>query len=304
MPFGLKNAPSEFQCIMNEIFNPYTEFSIVYIDDVLLYSDNIDQHWKHLDIFVKTIKNQGLVVLAPKVVIFQTEIRFLGHNIKRGTIVPIQRSLEFASNFPDEIKDKTQLQRFLGCLNYIANFYKELRIICKPLFQRLRKNPLPWTDQHTQAVKTVKDHVQRLPCLSICHPTAPKIVETDASELGFGGILKQTIDGKNYLVRYVSGSWNDTQQKYSTVKKEILAIVLTIQKLQDDLINQKFVLKVDCQSAKFILKKDVKNLASKQIFSRWQALLSAFDFTIEHIKGSENSLPDFLTREFLQGRNE
>ena len=70
--------------------------------------------------------------------------------------------------------------------------------------------------------------------------------------------------------------------------------------MQDDLINQKFVLKVDSQSAKFILKKDVKNLASKQIFARWQALLSVFYFTIEHIKGSENSLPDFLTREFLQ----
>ena len=303
MQFGLKNAPSEFQCIMNEIFNPYTEFTIVYIDDVLIYFDNVDQHWKHLEIFFKTVKTQGLVVSAPKVVLFQTEIRFLGHNIKRGTIIPIQRSLEFANKFPDEIKDKTQLQRFLGCLNYVANFYKELRIICKPLFQRLRKNPLPWTDQHTQAVRTVKKQVQKLLCLFICHPNAPKIVETDASELGFGGILKQNIDGKEYLVRYVSGSWNDTQQKYSTVKKEILAIVLTIQKLQDDLINQKFILKVDCQSAKFILKKDVKNLASKQIFARWQALLSVFDFTIEHIKGSENSLPDFLTREFLQGKS-
>ena len=68
------------------------------------------------------------------------------------------------------------------------------------------------------------------------------------------------------------------------------------------MINQKFVLKVDCQSAKFILKKNVKNLASEQIFARWLALLSVFDFTIEHIKGSENSLSDFLTREFLQGK--
>ena len=56
MPFGLKNAPSEFQSIMNDIFNPYTEFSIVYIDDVLIYSDNIDQHWKHLNIFFQVAK--------------------------------------------------------------------------------------------------------------------------------------------------------------------------------------------------------------------------------------------------------
>ncbi|KAK3188030.1 hypothetical protein Dsin_027591 [Dipteronia sinensis] len=115
-------------------------------------------------------------------------------------------------------------------------------------------------------------------------PYTPKIVEIDVSDLGYGGILKQIINDKECLIRYVSGSWNGTQHKYSTVKKEILAIVLTIQKFQDDLINQKFILKVDCQSTKFILKKDVKNLASKQIFARWQALLSAFDFDIEYIK--------------------
>ncbi|KAK0598206.1 hypothetical protein LWI29_032525 [Acer saccharum] len=220
MPFGLKNAPSEFQSIMNEIFNPYTEFSIVYIDDVLIYSDNIDQHWKHLDIFLQTAKHQGLVVSAPKIVLYQTKIRFLGHNIKRGTILPIQRSLEFADKFPDVIKDKTQLQRFLGCLNYIANFCQQLRIICKPLFQRLKKNPAPWTEEHTLAVKKIKAQVKSLQCLVICHPTAPKIVETDASELGYGGILKQVINNQECLVRYVSGVWNDTQQKYSTVKKK------------------------------------------------------------------------------------
>ena len=50
MPFGLKNAPSEFQNIMNDIFTPFTDFSIVYIDDVLIFSKTIDDHWKHLNI--------------------------------------------------------------------------------------------------------------------------------------------------------------------------------------------------------------------------------------------------------------
>ena len=63
-----------------------------------------------------------------------------------------------------------------------------------------------------------------------------------------------------------------------------------------------FLLRIDCKSAKEILQKDVQNIASKQIFARWQAILSIFDFKIEFIKGNENSLPDFLTREFLQNR--
>jgi hypothetical protein len=54
---------------------------------------------------------------------------------------------------------------------------------------------------------------------------------------------------------------------------------------------------------KHVLEKDVKNIASKQIFARWQAILSIFDFKIEYIKGSQNSIPNFLTREFLQEKN-
>ena len=67
MPFGLKNAPSEFQKIMNDIFNPFQDFSIVYIDDVLIFSQNIDQHFKHLRTFFTTVKRSGLVVSKPKI---------------------------------------------------------------------------------------------------------------------------------------------------------------------------------------------------------------------------------------------
>ena len=95
---------------------------------------------------------------------------------------------------------------------------------------------------------------------------------------------------------------NDCQKNYSTVKKEVLSIVLCISKFQSDLLNQNFLLRIDCKSAKEILLKDVKNIASKQIFARWQALLSIFYFDIEFIRGENNSLPDFLTREFLQNR--
>ena len=61
---------------------------------------------------------------------------------------------------------------------------------------------------------------------------------------------------------------------------------------------------IDCKSAKSVLQKDVKNIASKHIFARWQAILSNFDFQIEYIKGENNSIPDFLTREFLQDSRE
>ena len=301
VPFGLKNAPSDFQNIMNNIFNPFSHFTIVYIDDVLIYSNSIEEHWKHLKSFFITVKTNGLALSPSKCALFQTKVRFLGHTIQYGKIKPIDRAIEFASKFPDEILDKTQLQRFLGSLNYIGEFYKDLRKQCTPLFERLQSNPPPWTSIHTSIVQDIKKYVKTLPCLGIANPSAFKIVETDASEVGFGGILKQKLDpsSREEIVCFHSGAWDSTQQNYSTIKKEILSLVLCINKFQHELLNQKFLVRIDCQSAKYILEKDVQNIASKQIFARWQALLSIFDFDIQYIKGSENSIPDFLTREFL-----
>ena len=90
-------------------------------------------------------------------------------------------SIEFDDKFPDEIKDKKQLQRFLGCLNYVSDYFKDLRIICAPA----------QTEHHTSLVEEIKQRVKRLPCISIPHPNALLIVESDASNLGYRGILKQ-----------------------------------------------------------------------------------------------------------------
>jgi phospholipid N-methyltransferase len=146
----------------------------------------------------------------------------------------------------DEILKKTQLQRFLESLNYVADFYKNLRKKCKPLFDRLQKNPPPWTEIHTSVVKEVKLHVQTLPCLGIPTIDSFKIVETDASDIGYGGILKQQVHSNHHeqIVCFHSGVWNSAQRNYSTIKKVILSIVLCISKFQDDLLNQKFLIRV------------------------------------------------------------
>ena len=82
-----------------------------------------------------------------------------------------------------------------------------------------------------------------------------------------------------------------------------MAIVLCVSKFQFDLLNQRFLIRIDCKAAKDVLQKDVKNIASKQIFARWQAILSIFDFDIEYIKGDSNLILDFLTKEFLQNKS-
>ena len=109
MPFGLKNAPSKFQNIMNEIFNPFSTHAIVFIDDVLIFSESLEQHKKHLRAFLNIVKLNGLIVSAPKIKLFETKVRFLGFDIYHGVIKPIDRSIQFTEKFLDQILDKTQL---------------------------------------------------------------------------------------------------------------------------------------------------------------------------------------------------
>ena len=147
------------------------------------------------------------------------------------------------------------MQRFLRCFNYVSDYFKDLRIICEPSYKRLRKNEPTWTKNHTNLVKEIKQRVKHLPCINFLHLNALLIVELDAPNLGYRGILKQEYNNQVHIVRYHSETWLGTQINYSTVKKKVLLIVSCISKFQSDLINKKFLLKIDCKVAKDILQK-------------------------------------------------
>lgn len=136
VPFGLKNALSEFQNIINDIFTHiYRILNCLHWWCILVFLESVNQQWNHLNSFVQIIKNNGLVVSPTKIKLFQDKMRFLGHNIYQGTITPIDRSIQFADKFLDEIKNTSQLQSFLGSLNYVSDCYKNLGKICRPFFK-------------------------------------------------------------------------------------------------------------------------------------------------------------------------
>lgn len=111
----------------------------------------------------KIVIPNGLVISNAKMSLFQTHIRFLGHQICQGKISPIQRSFDFASNFFDIITDRTVLQRFFESLNYIFPFYKNLSKDLAPLTNRLKKvNKLPWNDNLTTLVRSIKQKIKAL----------------------------------------------------------------------------------------------------------------------------------------------
>ena len=155
----------EWEKINKNIFNTHSKFCIVYIDDVLIFSQSIDQHFKHLYTFFHTAQQNGLAVSKSKISLFQTRVRFLGHYNCQGTLIPIERSLSFTNKFPDKITDKTQLQRFLGSLNYILDYYLNINCLAKPWHDRLKTNLIQWSDLHTSIVRQIKQQVQTIPLL-------------------------------------------------------------------------------------------------------------------------------------------
>jgi len=218
MHFGLKHAPSKFQKVMDSIFKPCFNWLLVYIDDILIFSKNIQDHFKHVQTFVQLVKRNGLVLSKKKIEVFQTSVKFLGHAIFNGPFVQLvkrnglvlskkkievfqtsikflghaifngqislqKHALEFSEKFPDIIIDKTHLQRFIGCLNYVSNFYQDCAKDRSLLNQRLKKNPLPWTEAHTKAVQRIKGKVKTLPIFYVADDNAFKIVKSDASNI-------------------------------------------------------------------------------------------------------------------------
>ncbi|GJQ95985.1 enzymatic polyprotein [Tanacetum coccineum] len=95
--------------------------------------------------------------------------------------------------------------------------------ICKPLYDRLKKNPKPWTEEHTKIVKTIKDKIKELPCLNIPHPEASLIVETDASDIGYGGSPSPSCSTRSMIKE----DSDDIARRIRDCKEEDLARIIS-----------------------------------------------------------------------------
>ena len=227
LAFGINNAPSEFQKRMEDIFRDYP-WILVYIDDILICSHSLQEHLKHLQIFYDLVYKHGLVLSEPKMEIGKIEIEFLGLKINKGTVVLQNHVLQIFIKFPDQIMEKTQLQRFLGSLNYIRPFYKGQAEDIHVLQQRLKKNPPSWSREMTAAVKRIKEKVWLFPALTLPSGNGDLIIEIDASAHTWGGVLIEALAQKENICGYGSGSFKKTELNHLASQKEILAVKKTI----------------------------------------------------------------------------
>ncbi|XP_022854819.1 uncharacterized protein LOC111376123 [Olea europaea var. sylvestris] len=130
---------------MVKIFQPLLKTALIYIDDILSFSENKDIHDLLIQRFTEIVTEHGIMLSKKKMIIAVFEIDFLGMHIKNGNYSLQPHIAEELLKFPNENLTKQQVQQFLGAINYMTNFFKQLTPIIRPLQEMLKKNPPQWS---------------------------------------------------------------------------------------------------------------------------------------------------------------
>ncbi|RDX83586.1 hypothetical protein CR513_35475, partial [Mucuna pruriens] len=294
LPFGLKVAPSLFQKVMTRIFEPLLEHAIIYIDDILLFSRNMETHKALLNQFFDIANQYGLMFSEKKIHLAQSEIDFLGMHFSQGSYQPQPHIAEELLKFPDQSLIVKQIQQFLRIVNYIRDFIPHVARYTSPLSKLLKKDPPPWGPEQTQAIQELKKIAQSPPALKI--PGEEKhILQTDASDFYWGAVLIEELENKKFYCGHASGQFKEAERHYHTTFKEALAVKNGIKKFDFHLRRHHFEVQMDNSSFPKILEFKNKISPDPQIL-RLKDWLSRYDFSVKHIKGKQNLIPDLLSR--------
>ncbi|KAH9780555.1 hypothetical protein KPL71_008123 [Citrus sinensis] len=253
-----------------------------------------DEHRQLLTQFYDIVHSHGIMLSAKKSTIATDNIEFLGMIIKDGHYQPGKHIAQELLHFPDQHFFKRQVQQFLGIINYIRDFIPHVDHYTHHLSALLKKKPPEWNTDHTNAVTTLKQIAQNPPPLKLI-TDGKRILQTDASDDSWGAILLEEINGKEHFIAYASGQFSDTQKHYHSVFKEILAVKNGIKKFEYHLIGHHFLIRMDSSAFPNILNFKGKTVPEKMLL-RLKDWFSKYDFLVKHIKGSQNLIPDMLSR--------
>jgi len=229
MPFGLCNAPAAFQRWINEVLMEYIDMCcIVYLDDVLIYSNTLRQHQKDVSNILKAIRRSGMKVKPSKCEFHRSETEYLGFIIGQEGVKrdPFKTQAIWDWTTPSKIKE---IQCFLGFCNFYRRFIEGFSRMARPLYARTKKESIgnsEWGDKEQRAFDELRTKLTTAPVLVYFDPLAPTKIETDASKYVCSGILSQQCqDGKWRPVAYRSKTMSSAECNYDIHDKDLLAIL-------------------------------------------------------------------------------
>lgn len=294
MPFGLKNAPATFQRMMNEVLEGLiNKICVVYLDDILVFSTSLQEHMINLRLVFQRLRRYNLKVQVDKCNFLKKETQFLGHTITANGVKPNNDKIEAIDSIPLPTT-QTQIKSFLGITGYYRKFIKDYAKIAQPMTFYLKKNKkIDIKDiTYVKAHQELKNALQSKPVLIYPDFNEKFTLTTDASDYAIGAVLSQ----KGHPITFISRTLNVHERNYSTTEKELLAIVWAVKYLRPYLYGRKFDLKTDHQPLKWLQMKNLGKDISPRL-QRWILQLGEYDMRIEYLKGTSNTVADFLSRE-------
>ena len=205
---------------MDNIFK-YYDFIHIYVDDMLISSNDKEQHLEHLNIFVDLCITHGIWISKKKSIIGESKIEFLGLIIDAEGIELQTHILEKIKDFPEKIKDRKQLQRFLGILNYAEGFIKNPADLRKPLRKLTsEKQRFEFTTEYESHISFIKSQYVSLPKLKLYLDNDDRILEIDSSESTWAAVLKMIYNNCEELC--------ETPRKSNFMKKGKMVILVKI----------------------------------------------------------------------------
>jgi transposase InsO family protein len=294
-PFGIKPLTQRFQSVMEKILEPVSDFALVYVDDIIVFSDgSAEDHAAKTAAVLDLLTAHNLRVNGDKCHFGYTRLRFLGHLLSGTERTPDPRKLMHLNKFSRPSTGK-QVMAYLGFVNYLREYVPLYSEIAAPL-ERLRKlkeiTKADWNADCERSYQRFRSILSQAPVLSFPKDGVPYVVATDASQYGVGAVLYQEYDDRRHYISFVSSSLTKGQKNYSATRRELLSIVFALKSFHNYVWGTKFKLLTDHKALTFLFTQKHVNFMLRS----WLDFLVDYSFDVVHCPGLLNVIPDCLSR--------
>jgi cleavage and polyadenylation specificity factor subunit 1 len=274
------------------------EHVFVYIDDIIVFSRNEEEHLQHLREVFGRLAQANLKINLEKSQLNCTQVEFLGYTISSKGIQPSVNRIKAISEFPTPTT-VGQVKRFLGMVNFYHRFMPHVAQLQQPLikYQKIKKcfskQEIVLTEEERNAVSQIKNSLLNVTSLAHPHPDAVLKIYVDASAQGIGGVLNQYYNQKEEPLYFISKAFTKEQSKLAPYYQELEAAFYVVKKLKNLLVGQESILYTDHKP----LVSALRNPKDKPT-NEWRKLSTIVQYVtvIEHIDGNKNIVADTLSR--------
>ena len=294
MPFGLCNAPATYQRSMHYILAGLLWTKVlVYIDDILIFSETFEDHLETLREVLRRMHNAGFLLKMKKCEFGKDDVEYLGYRVGATGLKMDPKKTAKIEHFPTPTNARS-VKSFLGLAGYYRRFVKGFSSLAAPLHDLTKLGtPFVWGAREKNAFTTIKTALLREAILPFPDFDKPFVVDCDASEIGMGAVLSQVIEGNERPLVMESRLLTAAERKWHIREKEALAIIYALEKFRHFILGRQFTVRSDHSSLEWLMQAKTGRLC------RWAIRMAEFQpFTIVHRSGKMHSNVDALTRDF------